>query len=117
MQSVTVPEEEKSDEIVTKDDIVHEHKNEEKEMEQNSDLSEDNLETVDTANAEEDEDTALANEDETFNTDAKTGGNSEMKDIETEDRNEESNTENEDVMCESGSESLESKSDDAGSES
>ena len=31
MQSVIVPEEEKSDEIVTKDDIVHEHKNEEKE--------------------------------------------------------------------------------------
>merc|ERR1712227_437484 len=61
MQSVIVPEEGKSDEILTKDDILHEHKNEEKETEQNSDLSED-------------------------------------------------------VMCESGSESLESKSDDAGSE-
>jgi len=112
MQFVIVPEEEKSDEILT-DEVVH-GQNEEKETEQNSELAED-LETTEKTDADVDEDTDLANDKETHNTDGETDECSEVKD--TEDVNEESNTENEDVMCESGSESLESKSDDVGSES
>merc|ERR1712227_918389 len=101
MQFVIVAEEEKSDETVTEDHVKHEQKIGEKEREQKSERTNDSLELNEAINAEENEDNILNNSDEICDVT-----------IETDEKH------SEDVIqCESGSESLESKSDDAGSES
>merc|ERR1712227_748816 len=112
MQSVIVPEEGKSDEILTEDHVKHEQKIGEKEREQKSERTNDSLELNDAINAEENEDNILNDSDEICDVTIET----DEKDTEIEDDTEESNSEDV-IQCESGSESLESKSDDAGSES
>jgi len=112
MQFVIVAEEEKSDETVTEDHVKHEQKIGEKEREQKSERTNDSLELNDAINAEENEDNILNNSDEICDVTIET----DEKDTEIEDDTEESNSEDV-IQCESGSESLESKSDDAGSES